>query len=635
MIYTIPIIRHVGSRPVLSRRIKGAKVAALLASCCIPSAASFAQTAKTQDCPPAPAYGLATNLATLKVGDYWIYEQSGTVTLPASSSTSAAPPAGAAPTGPPTGSTPSGPVPISGTFVETVETRTFQGQPTLALVVVQNLTIAGASIYGTNPAPQEIFYVQQDPTTNNVLVIGDNAGPNGTDRVAATPEEFYPGAWSTSTSYNDTLNFGANGSTGLYLNVTGTTTVNTRIGDFQAWVAPNGATTATGGVLDTGIDYWTPQLGAPVAFSTVTNLPDGSVRSLTATLIKSSRVPSLYPVLADNLSQPRGLAFDPLGNLWLTEAGVGGTGPCIPFMGTVNCFGNSGKVSVLAFGRKFTVDGQLGSLATPLVDQATGPNGITFAEGRPYVVLGDGGPQSAVSQLGTLQSQLGVLITAGFSPSGIQVQTVASLADYMYANNPNPGSKPTAESNPYGVTSIGRNVYVADGGGQTITQVTPAGAISVVAIIPNQSIDMPAFPGAPVPTAVASVPTGIMPSPDGKGLLVADYSGYPYFPGTSRIWEVPLGQAPTVFASGFTNLIGLSPAGDGGVYALEMVDKGALSGDFGGSVVYVSPSGQQTVIACNGLIQPTGIATGPDGNLYVSNYGVTQSYGQVVKIRVR
>jgi len=65
----------------------------------------------------------------------------------------------------------------------------FQGQPTLALVVVRNLTAGGVSIYGTNPAPQQIFYVEQDPVTNKLLVLGDNAGPDGADEVALQPQE--------------------------------------------------------------------------------------------------------------------------------------------------------------------------------------------------------------------------------------------------------------------------------------------------------------------------------------------------------------------------------------------------------------------------------------------------------------
>ncbi len=608
--------QHVAGGSASAWRRGSLRTALLLASCCVPVVPGLAQVAPSAT--PLPTYPLATTLATLKVGDYWIYQQSGTMTVPASSSTAAAT------------------LPLSGTFVEDVETRTFQGQPTLALVVKQNLTIGGVSIYGNNPAPEQIFYVEQDSKTNAILVLGDNATPTGAAEVAATPAEFYLGTWSVGASYNDKLVFPA-ATTGLYLNVTGTTTITTRIGKFQAWVAPNGATTATGGVLDSGIDYWTPQLGAPVAFSTSTNLPTGGVRNLTATLIKSSRVPSLYPVLADNLNHPRGLAFDPLGDLWFTEAGIGGTGPCIAFMGNSNCFGNTGKVSALAFGKHLVLDANLASLATPLVDQASGPNGITFNNGKPYVIIGDGGPQSAVNSLGALQNQTGILGTVDLKGSSLVPEVVASVANYEYVNDPdrrpNPDGTLTPESNPFGVTSTGGNIYVADGGAHTVLQVTPNGTISVVGIIPAQQVSIPSpTGGASTPGVEDSVPTGIMPAPDGKGLLVADYSGYPYLPGTSRIWRVQQGQAPQVFASGFTNLIGLSPDNNGGLYALEMVSNGATSSDLGGSVIHLSASGQRTTLADEGLIQPTGITTGSDGSVYVSNYGLTPGYGQVVKI---
>ena len=626
MSHPCPIHRRADHRLAASWRSRGVRAAALLASCCIPSAAAFAQA-----CPPAPSHPLASTLATINVGDYWIYEQTGTLTPPASASASPAL-AGAPPGGPPGG----GPIPLTGTFVETVQTRTFQGQPTLALVVKQNLTAGGVSIYGSNPVPEQIFYVEQDPATSNLLVIGDNAGPNGTDEAAATPQEFYPGSWSTGTAYDNVLAFPSGNQTGIYLNVTGTQTVSTRIGNFDAWVAPNGATLpATGTVLDTGIDYWTPQLGAPVAFSTVTNLPDGSVRTLSATLIKSNKVPSLYPVVADNLNHPRGLTFN-YGALWLTEAGVGGSGPCIPFVGAnTNCFGNSGRVSVVKFGQDYAIDDRLGSLATPLLDQVTGPNGITFANGRPYVIIGDGGPQSAVNGLGPLQSQTGVLQTFGFGQGGVQAKTVAAMANYEYANDPdhraNPDGSVTPESNPYGLTSIGANAYVADGGAHTVTKVTPKGDISVVGVMPPQMV---AQPGSTTGATVLedSVPTGIMPEPYGHGVLVADYTGYPYVPGTANIWEMQEGQDPKVYASGFTDLIGLSPAPGGGIYALEMADKGALSGDPGGSLIYVAPQGNRKVLACQGLIQPTGIATAPNGDVYVSNYGLNPGYGQVVRV---
>ncbi len=607
-----------------SRCARAFQTSLLLSTCLMPT---LSVDAHAQTCAPLPSHALATTLPTIHPGDYWIYTLTGTITLPPGASPPGAPPGTPAP---------SGPIQIGGTFVEYAETRTFNGKPTLALVTTEDIQVGGSSIYGANPVPVGIFYVEQDPTTKIVYAIGDNMTADGSDRVAKQPAEFYPGSWSTTTSYNDNLNFTNGQATNLYLNVTGSTTVQTPIGNFQAWVAPNGA--SGGGISDTGIDYWSPQVGAPVAFSTSAALPNGQINKISATLVKASTVAPLYPVVADSLNQPRGLAFDVLGDLWFTEAGVGGTAACIPFMGAENCFGNTGKVSVNAFGRNITLVSTLGSLSTPQADSSSGPNGIAFANDLPYVVIGNGGPQVSVNGLGALQKQTGVLLTAGIANNLPTVKTVASLANFEYANYPHipdPAGKPSAESNPFGLTSMGGNLYVADGAGQTVTQVTPGGTVSLVGIMPNQTVTVPATAGAAATTAHEnSVPTGIMAAPDGKGVLAADYSGYPYVPGSSRIFRFQTGQQPTVFASGFTNLIGVAPAPDGGVYGLEMYANGSLSNDPNGAIVHVNAQGQQDkTLSCHGLIMPTGITTGKDGSIYVSNYGLVSGQGQVIKIQ--
>jgi sugar lactone lactonase YvrE len=55
-----------------------------------------------------------------------------------------------------------------------------------------------------------------------------------------------------------------------------------------------------------------------------------------------------------------------------------------------------------------------------------------------------------------------------------------------------------------------------------------------------------------------------------------------------------------------------------------------------GRVLQIDPSGKQTVIA-TGLSLPTGMTMGPDGNLYVSNWGFGPPAiggGQVLKITI-
>lgn len=231
--------------------------ASVLTAACIASPSAFAAATPS------------AMLSTLTPGEFWTWSLSGSVTQPAS------------------GQVPGSAAPLSGTMFENVEVLPFQGSPTLALVSTDSLTVGGVSIFGDQVPPQGIFYIQQDPATYDVLVVGDNQGPNGTLRVAAGPAEFIPGAWSLSTSYANTLSFPAGDATTLNLSVTGTTIVTTPLGDFAAWVAPNEAVDSTG-VVHAGTDYWTPELGAPALFNATTTAPDGGVTEITATLTGAS-----------------------------------------------------------------------------------------------------------------------------------------------------------------------------------------------------------------------------------------------------------------------------------------------------------------------------------------------------------
>ncbi len=557
----------------------------------------------------------------LHPGDYWIYAVTGDI-LP-----------------PPSPQAPKGALPLGGVILNEIRVLPFQGKPTLALVATQNLTVAGASLFGQNTPPQGIFYLRQNPETRDVFVIGDNLNPDGTDRVAVQPRVFYPGAWSLSTAYSHTVEWKSGATTRLSLSVSGREQIATVIGDFEAWAAPTGSVESIG-VENAGTDWWTPQLGAPVKFDTVTSLPNGGRNHVIGTLIKSNRVRSLYPVVAGGLDHPRGLAFDRGGSLWITEAGKGGAGPCVGSQnGGEQCFGRSGRVSRLREGRRETVIGDLGSLATPLLDQATGPNGIAFRDGEPYVVIGNAGSKQATEELGEFQKQTGILVSLQRDDNendDADVKTAALLSRFEFIHRPDnlfdANGQLRAESNPFGVASMGEDVYVTDAAGHTALKVLRGGGISAIAVLPFQSINKPAFPGGPAPVLVESVPTGIIAAPDGKGLLVADYTGFPFFPGTSRIWRVRQNHEPQVYAAGFTNLIGISAAQDGGVYALEMTSKGFLSGDPAGAVIHVAPSGERSVLACSGLVYPAGIATSPEGDVYVSNYGVIPGQGEIVRI---
>jgi sugar lactone lactonase YvrE len=94
---------------------------------------------------------------------------------------------------------------------------------------------------------------------------------------------------------------------------------------------------------------------------------------------------------------------------------------------------------------------------------------------------------------------------------------------------------------------------------------------------------------------------------------------------------------PQVYAGGFTNIIDLEFDSAGNLYVLEIDTNGLATpnvGNVGGRLVRVGPGGQNTVtIALEGLVMSGGMAIGPDGAIYVSNFSTMPGTGQVVRIQ--
>ena len=73
--------------------------------------------------------------------------------------------------------------------------------------------------------------------------------------------------------------------------------------------------------------------------------------------------------------------------------------------------------------------------------------------------------------------------------------------------------------------------------------------------------------GTQIPTD--AVPTSVVRGPDGA-FYISQLTGFPFEKGDANIWRVVPGQAPTVYASGLTNLTDLAFAPDGSLYAVEI-----------------------------------------------------------------
>jgi hypothetical protein len=117
--------------------------------------------------------------------------------------------------------------------------------------------------------------------------------------------------------------------------------------------------------------------------------------------------------------------------------------------------------------------------------------------------------------------------------------------------------------------------------------------------------------------------------------FVGNLGPFPIAPGSEQIRKVtPSGQFKT-WATGLTTVLGLAFDNRDRLYVLEsMTNPGFPPVQSGsGKVVRIDPSGAQTVIA-SGLSFPSAMTFGPDGALYVSNFGFGPPLGQIVRIEL-
>jgi hypothetical protein len=351
---------------------------------------------------------------------------------------------------------------------------------------------------------------------------------------------------------------------------------------------------------------------------------------------------TLTPV-ASNLDNPRGLAFGPDGALYVAEAGRGGEGPSIqgPELGANLFYGETGAVTRIQNGTQERVVTDLPSLrlvndpnsGLPTVQndrgEALGPQGIGFSQdGEAYLAIGYGSNPAFKNNLGSLGADLGKVIAFDLNADDGSWQRRADFAadfvTYERLNNPDGQDQ---VSNPYALHVQKDNIFVVDSGANDLFRVNKdTGNISLESVFDNsRSID-----GIPY----QSVPTSIALGPDGA-FYVGEFTGFPFPEGGARIYRVVPGEQPEIYADGFTQIIGLAFDLQGNLNVLEYAAQSqSHSSDIKGVLIQISPDGDCTTLVSEdeGLIGPTGLTTGPDGTIYVSNYGSFAGKGQVVRI---
>jgi hypothetical protein len=210
----------------------------------------------------------ATSLRVLRAGDNWAYDATGTLR----------PPGGE-------------PLELKGEIMVSIVPDRLLGRPDwLTILFSQQFEITQAD--GSKqpmPAPELMFWFVQDEESGDLAITADNMTRDGAPRMAKAPQVFYPGSWSAQTAYSNRLDFDNGDCVENTLTVFGQERVETKAGSFLSWKARISSESAATGLIE-GMDWWTPELGAPAKFSTVSKTPDGSEMRFAATL-QSSNVP--------------------------------------------------------------------------------------------------------------------------------------------------------------------------------------------------------------------------------------------------------------------------------------------------------------------------------------------------------
>ena len=367
------------------------------------------------------------------------------------------------------------------------------------------------------------------------------------------------------------------------------------------------------------------QIARTFAIATAVLVPAVSAGGLSAHAV------STVSVLATGLNNPRGLAFGPDGQLYVAEAGLGGTtnntvGTCQqvpPPVGPYTSGANSASISKIdpTNGARSIVAGNLPSSQVSLAiggDQS-GVADVAFVKGTLYALISGAGCSHGLA--GTNNAIVRV------NPDGTTTQ-VANLSQFLMTHpvaNPEPAVPPgdfEPDGTWYSMINKGDALYALEPNHQELDRIERNGQVSRVVDFSESFVAPKDWRG---PTAITRF--------EGS-FYVGTLMPFPIVPASAQVFKVDPGGHFTLFADGFTTILGIAFDAGGRLYVLEMSNAPGFPTPGKGDIVRVS--GNERITVASGLSFATGMTMGPDGNLYVSNCGFFcgPGNGQILRIKV-
>lgn len=362
------------------------------------------------------------------------------------------------------------------------------------------------------------------------------------------------------------------------------------------------------------------------------------IRSTISTLVAAMTIAAAHAdvssveVIATGLNNPRGLGFAANGDLYVAEAGSGGSGKCRPSpdgQPVEVCYGETGALTRIDTDGerppRRVLEGLPSMAAAGGFAASSGPVDVQFRGSTAFVVMGWGGDPALRAGIGPKSRLFGTLLLA--TPEG-QYFPVTDLSANEQRHNPAGGP---VDSNPYGVVSLPSRRIVADAGANALIE-----SQSMDLLQPSRDRTFAVLP--PTAFGTEAVPTTVTKGPDGN-FYVGQLTGAPFFQGASTIYRVPpQGGSATPYVTGLTAVVDIAFDRDGTLYIVEIasgfVPPPDGSGDpgVGNGRLLRKPKNGAVEVVLEGLVFPAGVAVGTDGAVYLSNFGIFPGGGEVLRV---